>query len=274
MKDLYHAKKLVFAHIVVDNYDEVMSNTESTNRPAVVAEIESRIARWAGSINAGWIQVRQGQVYACNGGAGAKAVQEKKFDVLDRIREISEGNKIAPTLSIGVGMNAENPAQCSASAQSALELALGRGGDQAVVKQGTKLYFYGGKSQGVEKRSKVKSRVIANALRELMEHSEEVFIMSHESPDFDSIGSALGIYRCARFAGKKAHIVMDKSNASINSLIQRLKEDEAYNDLFIHSDDALDPYRQGYPAGNSGHSPAQLHRVAGAYRAGGTDSGI
>ena len=142
------------------------------------------------------------------------------------------------TLSMGVGMNAESPAQC-ASAQSALELALGRGGDQAVVKQGTKLYFYGGKSQGVEKRSKVKSRVIANALRELMEHSEEVFIMSHESPDFDSIGSALGIYRCARFAGKKAHIVMDKSNASINSLIQRLKEDEAYNDLFIHSDDAL-----------------------------------
>jgi len=240
MKDLYHAKKLVFAHIVVDNYDEVMSNTESTNRPAVVAEIESHIARWAGSINAGWIKYDRDKFMLVMEEQELKAVQEKKFDVLDRIREISEGNKIAPTLSIGVGMNAENPAQCSASAQSALELALGRGGDQAVVKQGTKLYFYGGKSQGVEKRSKVKSRVIANALRELMEHSEEVFIMSHESPDFDSIGSALGIYRCARFAGKKAHIVMDKSNASINSLIQRLKEDEAYNDLFIHSDDALD----------------------------------
>ena len=166
-----------------------------------------------------------------------KAVQEKKFDVLDRIREISEGiNCSYPQHRCG--HDAETP-PINSSALSAIAC-LGRGGDQAVVKQGTKLYFYGGRSQGVEKRTKVKSRVIANALRELMEHSEEVFIMSHESPDFDSIGSALGIYRCARFAGKKAHIVMDKSNASINSLIQRLKEDEAYNDLFIHSDDALD----------------------------------
>jgi c-di-AMP phosphodiesterase-like protein len=108
-----------------------------------------------------------------------------------------------------------------------------------VVKQGTKLYFYGGKSQGVEKRSKVKSRVIANALRDLIEHSEQIFIMSHEGPDLDSIGAALGIFRCAKFAGKDARIVLNKSNASVDSLIRKLQKNEVYNGLFIRTEDAL-----------------------------------
>jgi c-di-AMP phosphodiesterase-like protein len=239
IKELYQAKKLVFAHITVDNYDEVLSDTESTKRPAVLAEIESRIAHWAGSINAGWIKYDREKYMVVMEEKELAAVRQKKFDVLDEIREISEGNRISPTLSIGVGMDAENPAQLNISALSALELALGRGGDQAVVKHGTKLFFYGGKSQGVEKRSKVKSRVIANALRELIEHSEEVLIMSHEGPDLDSIGSALGIFRCARFAGKNAYIVMNKSNASVNSLIKKLRENEVYSDLFISSEDAV-----------------------------------
>jgi c-di-AMP phosphodiesterase-like protein len=167
------------------------------------------------------------------------AVRQKRFDILDQIREINAGNKIPVTLSIGVGQDADSPALSSSSALSAVELALGRGGDQAVVKQGTKLFFYGGKSQGVEKRTKVKSRVIANALRELIEHSEMVFIMSHEVPDLDSIGSALGVYRCARHAGKEAHIVLNKSNASVDYLIQRLQNKETYNGLFIRSEDAM-----------------------------------
>ena len=179
----------MFAHITVDNYDEVLSDTESTKRPAVLAEIGPRIAHWASSINAGWIKYDREKYMVVMEEKELAAVRQKKFDVLDEIREISEGNRISPTLSIGVGMDAENPAQLNISALSALELALGRGGDQAVVKHGTKLFFYGGKSQGVEKRSKVKSRVIANALRELIEHSE-VLIMSHEGPDLDSIGSA------------------------------------------------------------------------------------
>jgi len=239
IKELYRAKKIVIAHIIVDNYDEVLANTESTKRPAVVAEIESRIAHWADSINAGWIKYDSEKYMVVMEEKELAGVRQKKFAVLDEIREIDEGNKISPTLSIGVGMGEDNPAQSSTSALSALELALGRGGDQAVVKQGTKLFFYGGKSQGVEKRSKVKSRVIANALRELIEHSEEVFVMSHESPDLDSIGSALGIFRCAKFAGKNAYIVLNKFNASLNSLIQKLQEDEIYKGLFIRSEEAL-----------------------------------
>jgi c-di-AMP phosphodiesterase-like protein len=238
-KELYQAKKIAVAHIMVDNYDELLANTENTKRPAVLAAIESGIANWASDIHAGWIKYDREKYMVVMEEKELEAVRQKKFDVLDEVREIDEGNKIAPTLSIGVGMDAENPAQSSISALSALELALGRGGDQAVVKQGTKLYFYGGKSQGVEKRSKVKSRVIANALRDLIEHSEQIFIMSHEGPDLDSIGAALGIFRCAKFAGKDARIVLNKSNASVDSLIRKLQKKEVYNGLFIRTEDAM-----------------------------------
>ncbi|MDD4679743.1 MAG: hypothetical protein PHP79_02470, partial [Clostridia bacterium] len=224
IKTLYQAKKVVFAHIVVDNYDEVISHTESIKRPAVLAEIESRIARWAKEINAGWLKHDHEKYLVVMEEQELENTRQKKFQVLDNIRDISLGNKIPVTLSIGVGQGAETPALAFSSALSALELALGRGGDQAVVKQGTKLFFYGGRSQGVEKRTKVKSRVIANALRELIEHSAEVFIMSHEGPDLDSIGASLGIYRCARFAGKNAYIVLDKSNAAVDALIKKLQE--------------------------------------------------
>ena len=147
IKELYKAKKIVFAHMIVDNYDEVLANTESTKRPAVVAEIESRIAHWADSINAGWIKYDSEKYLVVMEEKELAQVREKKFDVLDQIREINEGNKISPTLSIGVGMGEDNPAQSTTSALSALELALGRGGDQAVVKKGTRLYFYGGKAR-------------------------------------------------------------------------------------------------------------------------------
>ena len=239
MKALYEAKKIVFAHVVVDNYDEVIANTESTKKPAVLAEIESRVASWAKRIHAGWIKHDHEKYMVVMEEQELAAVRERRFQVLDQVREINVGNKIPVTLSIGVGMDGENPALANSSALSALELALGRGGDQAVVKQGTKLFFYGGKSQGVEKRTKVKSRVIANALRELIEHSSEVFIMSHEGPDLDSIGSALGIYRCAKFAGKNAHIVLNKSNVSVDYLIQKLQAKETYKGLFIRTEDAM-----------------------------------
>jgi c-di-AMP phosphodiesterase-like protein len=240
IKALYQARKIVIAHIVVDNYDEVLANTESTKRPAVQAEIESRIAHWASGIHAGWIKYERDKYMAVFEEQELAGLRQKKFELLDQVRDIKAGNTIPVTLSIGVGYDAETPALINSSALSAMELALGRGGDQAVVKQGTKLYFYGGRSQGVEKRTKVKSRVIANALRELMEQSDKVLIMSHEDPDLDSIGSALGIYRCARFIGKNARIVLDKSNASVDSLIKRLEAEEIYEGLFIRRNDALD----------------------------------
>jgi c-di-AMP phosphodiesterase-like protein len=125
IKELYQAKKIAVAHIMVDNYDELLANTENTKRPAVLAAIESGIANWASDIHAGWIKYDREKYMVVMEEKELEAVRQKKFDVLDEVREIDEGNKIAPTLSIGVGMDAENPAQSSISALSALELAWG-----------------------------------------------------------------------------------------------------------------------------------------------------
>jgi len=239
IRELFRAKRLAIAYIHIDNYDEVINSTEEGKAPGVLAEIESRLNRWASGLNGSIVRYERDKFILILEEAALDNALKSKFDILDNIREISLGNRIPVTLSIGVGQGADTPAAASVSARAAVELALGRGGDQAVVKQGTKLYFYGGKSQGVEKRTKVKSRVIANALRELMEHSELVLIMSHASPDLDSIGSALGLYRCAVHAGRKAHIVLNRSNASVDNIIKTLLEKEAYRDLFIRSEDAM-----------------------------------
>ncbi len=238
-KNMFESKRPTVISIHIDNYDEVMANTEDTKRSGVIAEIESRLGKWAASFNGSWLKYDREKFFVILEEKSLNLVRERKFDILDQIRELSVGNRIPVTLSIGVGLGGETPAQMSVDANSAVDLALGRGGDQAVVKQGTKLFFYGGKTKGVEKRTKVKSRVIANALRELMENSQCIMIMSHEMPDLDSIGAALGIYRCARQIGKEANIVLNKSNASVDYLIDMLKETEDYDNLFITHQEAL-----------------------------------
>jgi len=167
-------------------------------------------------------------------------VEKGKFQILDMGAEIDVGNQIPITLSIGIGADGDTPSQCNAYARSAMDLALGRGGDQAVVKRGDKLLFYGGKTRAVEKRSKVKSRVIANALRQLMWQSSEVVIMSHEVPDLDSIGSALGIYRCARHIGRDAYIVEGANSSSVAHLMEQLLVKPEYRDAFISGGQALE----------------------------------
>jgi len=239
LKAKYHDERLVVMLVQIDNYDEVMSNTDEAKRPVVLAEIEAALSQWAISLNAGWKKFDRDKFVVFAEAKALKALEDDKFPILDAVRSISAGNRIPVTLSIGVGADGKNPLELSHYAQSALDLALGRGGDQAVVKRGTKLFFYGGKSKEVEKRTKVKSRVIANALKELMSQSWGVFIMGHEAADLDCLGAALGIYRCARHVGKQAYIVMNRPNPSIRPLISRLLEDEEYRDAFITADEAL-----------------------------------
>jgi len=239
LKIRYEEERMILAFAQIDNYDEVLSNTEETKRPVVLAEIEARLGEWAASLGAGWQKFDRDKFIIVMQEKALRRVEEQKFAILDRIREISVGNGIPVTLSFGVGAEGDGPAQLSEYARSALDLALGRGGDQAVVKRRGKLFFYGGRTKAVEKRNKVKSRVIANALRELMEQSSEIFIMSHAMPDLDSFGAALGIYRCARHINKKASIIFSSSNASVRYLIQALQQKEEYQDLFVPVEEAL-----------------------------------
>lgn len=238
VEEKYRKGQLVLAHIYVDNYDEVLANTEESHRPMLIAEIEGRLGKWAMNLNAGWQKYDHDKFFMVMDSQILDRLEANKFNILDSIREIDISSQMTPTLSIGVGVEGNNPSHNASYAKTALDMALGRGGDQAVVKRGSKLYFYGGKTKAVEKRTKVKSRVIAGVLRELMEQSQEVFVMSHELPDLDSIGSALGVYRCARHIGREAYIVLEESNPSVHYLMGEIEKNEEYNDLFILPRDA------------------------------------
>jgi c-di-AMP phosphodiesterase-like protein len=236
----YAAKQPVVGLVYVDNYDEVMASAEEVNRPAIAAEVDKVITEWIASLNSAWCKYERDKYMLVFEHSQLDELERRRFDILDSIREIAISNRLAPTLSIGIGIEGESYAEEMAMARNAIDLALGRGGDQAVIRDREKFYFYGGKNRTVEKTSKVKSRVIAHALRGLMEPASKILIMSHELADFDSIGAAIGIWRGAANVGKKAHIVLDRGNPSIGTLLEEIKQHEEYADMLISSEQALD----------------------------------
>jgi c-di-AMP phosphodiesterase-like protein len=239
VKNKYHDERTVISLLQVDNYEEVLKDVEELAKPAVIAEIDRRIKAWASQSNASIQKYSNGEYILHFTYHQLVEMEEKRFDILDSIREISAGNRTPITISIGVGVNGKTIAELQRFSHSAMDIALGRGGDQAVVKDNDKLSFYGGKTKAVEKRTRVKARVIAYALRQLIEQSENVIILGHEMPDLDCLGSALGIYRCCKNLNKDVKIVINKVNAAIANLWHELEEDEEYNDAFIGSQDAI-----------------------------------
>ncbi|NMA96393.1 MAG: phosphoesterase, partial [Clostridiales bacterium] len=158
LKGIYDREQIVIVDIQIDNYDEVMANTEDTKRPALLAQIDGKLSKWASSLDASWRKYDRDKFLVIMEKGRLEEIEKDKFQILDVVREIDAGNKIPVTLSIGVGVGGSVPSECNSYARSAMDLALGRGGDQAVVKHGDKLFFYGGKTRAVEKSSKVKSR--------------------------------------------------------------------------------------------------------------------
>jgi cyclic-di-AMP phosphodiesterase len=239
MYEMYSDKKPIIALIEVDNHDEVVKSTDEENRPAVVAEIDKRINVFASSIE-GFIRKYDVSKYIVTfENRFLNILIDNKFEILDTMREIDSGNKIPVTLSIGIGKNGDSFYKIHEYAVAAKDLALGRGGDQAVIKDGDRLSFYGGKTKEVEKRTRVKARVIAHAISDLIDQSSEVIIMGHEIPDIDCLGAAMGIYRGCKLRGKDAHIVLNRTNDSIEKLFERLNKLNEYEGVFINSDTAL-----------------------------------
>ncbi|MBN2260789.1 MAG: DHH family phosphoesterase [Clostridiales bacterium] len=237
LKIRYNEERPIMGMIQVDNYDEVINNTKEDKVPFVLSEIESKINLWAARLN-GMIKKYQVDKYMIIfENKFLTNIESKRFTILDEIREIDMGNKIPVTLSIGLGVNGKNFDQLEEFSFSALELALARGGDQAVVRKNSNFDFYGGKTKAVEKRNRVKARVIAHALRPLMDESNEIFIMGHKYPDMDAFGAAIGIYRAAINRGKEAYIVLNEVNESIKNVFELFKDDETYK--FIKSEDAI-----------------------------------
>lgn len=240
LKKKYNEEKLAIALVQVDNYDEVMQDTEEERRPLVTAEIDHRIKRWANTQRGFFRKYTTDKFIVGFETQYLEKLETKKFEILDQIRKIEMGNKIPITLSIGVGTNGKTPLEIADFANAAKDLALGRGGDQAVVKKNDYISFYGGRTSAVEKTTKVKSRVIAYALRRLMDQSDSVFIMGHKNADMDALGAAMGIYRGAKNRERDAYIILNESNYSIDRLYNKIQGRKDYRRDMITCEEALE----------------------------------
>lgn len=235
-----HENKESTILIEVDNLKEVIKNTEENKAPLLIAEIEREINLYAHKMNA-MIKKYSESKYILS--VQDKYIDEQiisKFDILDIIREISMGNQISVTLSMGIGRCGRTPNENLQYAQAAKDLALGRGGDQAVVKFKEKLSFYGGKTKEVEKTTKVRARVIAQALVNLIDESNNILIMGHKNIDADSLGAAIGLHSVIRARNKKSYIIIDEVNDSVFNIMEEIKKDESYSKVFVKGNKALE----------------------------------
>lgn len=219
--------------IEVDNLDDVIKTTEEDSRPQLIADIERTINNYGSSLNAMVKKYSSNKYVLVTMDKNIEDEMSRKFSILDTIRELSCGNKLAVTLSIGVGRGGSTPMENHDFATNAKELALGRGGDQCVVKSFEKVAFYGGKAKEVEKRTKVRARVIGHALIELINESSNIFIMGHSNPDMDCLGAAIGMYSVISSLDKECYIVLDEPHNAVDYMLDRFKKSGHYNNTFI-----------------------------------------
>ena len=223
----------VIIYIQVDNYDEIMPQLPDSQRNRINAAIVRRIGEWAKSLDGIHLRTDRDKYMAFMDRSALEKAMAAQFPVLDHVRSIAVPSGIPLTLTLGVGAAPDYP-RARYTAQAAMEIALGRGGDQAVVKEGDDLYYFGGHVQTLEKRSKVRSRYIAQALKRLMETYDRIYFLSHDVPDLDGLGSAVGLYACARSIEKPAHIVVDESNVSIERVMAALQQSGQYEGVFVN----------------------------------------
>jgi c-di-AMP phosphodiesterase-like protein len=224
--------------IEVDNFTEALDKTDENNRPLLVAEIERTINSYANNLKA-MIKRYDTNKYVLS--IQDKYIEDEikqKFNIIEIISKIDKGNSIDITLSIGVGKGGMSPLENYNNANIAKELALGRGGDQVVVKTNNDIKFFGGNTKEIEKRTKVKARVIARALGELIYESSKVYIMGHKNPDMDCFGSSVGLASVVKQLGKTCNIVLDNDTNAIDYYLNKLSKEPKYDDLFISVEDA------------------------------------
>ncbi|MGI6751750.1 MAG: DHH family phosphoesterase [Anaerovoracaceae bacterium] len=237
LKTLYHDEAVCYAHIIVDNYDELIGNSPDEKKSLLSAQIETIIRQWAGRFSATVIKSSNSRYFMVMEQKYFEKLEIAKFGILDEIRALESGADFPPSLSIGIGLEGKTLAESEEYALAALDLALGRGGDQAVVKGRNRVEYYGGKLQTVEKRNKGKSRIMAHAIRQIIDQSGKVVIMGHKNPDLDSFGAALGFYRMARNQNREAYIIINNYGASLSGAFQKVQETGQYN--FMTNAEAL-----------------------------------
>ena len=238
-KNIENTKESIML-IEVDNLSEVLETTMESDRPMLVAEVEKTINAYAQRLKA-MITKYESNKYVLS--VQDKYIDEEinnKFSILDEVSEIDRGNKFEVTLSIGVGRGGTCPLENSNFATTAKELALGRGGDQVAIKNNEKIKFFGGNTREIEKRTRVRARVISHALKELIYESSNVFIIGHKNPDMDCFGSSVGLSSVVRQLGKPCNIILGNETAAIDYFLEKLKRDSRYDNLFVSVEEAYE----------------------------------
>lgn len=233
-------QRLVAGLVYIDNYDEALDSIEDVKRSLLTALIDRKVNKYFTEIDALVRKIERDKYFIVFKNQYMHQLQEDRFGIIEDVKTVKVGNEMAVTLSIGIGSGGDSYNQNYEYARMSIDLALGRGGDQVVVREGEEISYYGGKTKQVERNSRVKARVKAHALREVIESREHVIIMGHSISDVDSLGAAIGVYCAARVLGKKAQIVLNEVTSSLRPLVEGFSEDKGYPaDLFINSEEAI-----------------------------------
>lgn len=236
----YKDSKSCVGIIMVDNYEETIRGLDASEKPIVTAEIDKKMYDWASLTNGVLIKSDRDRYVYLFEQRYLETLKEDKFSILDKIKEIDTKEKVQFTLSIAVSNEGLTDKQKYESAQGAMGVVLGRGGDQAVIRENEIYKFFGGRAEEVEKRTKVKARVVAHALENLIKESKKVMIMGHNNPDMDSIGSCMGIYRLAKTLDTNAYIVSSEDVPALKAFNRELDKDSEYEDVIINKEVAME----------------------------------
>ncbi|MBQ6385435.1 MAG: DHH family phosphoesterase [Lachnospiraceae bacterium] len=236
-----NANQAVFGLLTLDNYDEAMEGVEDVRKSLLLALVERKISKYFSDLGGIIRKQSHGKYFFIIKKKALEECEESRFPILDEVKTVNLGNDMQLTLSIGIGYGAASYLQNADSSRAAMELALGRGGDQAVVQDGLRTRFFGGKSEGAEKMTRVKARVKAHALQEIIDGKARLVVMGHRITDIDALGAAIGIYRAAKTVGKPTHIVADDVDVSLHQIIDGFRRDPAYEaEMFVDRDRAME----------------------------------
>ncbi len=232
-------QKLVSVLVYIDNYEEALDSIEEVKRSLLIALVDRKVNKYFSTMDGIVKKIEKDKYFIVLKRKHLNELEEDRFSVMEDVKSVKIGNKMSITLSIGVGNSSKTYAQSYEYTRAAIDLALGRGGDQAVVKSGEKISYYGGKTQQVEKMTRVKARVKAQALREILAGREQVIVMGHKLSDVDALGAGVGIYHAAQVLGKKAYIVINEVSSSLRPIKERFNEENGYDShMFITSEEA------------------------------------
>ncbi|MEI6602065.1 MAG: DHH family phosphoesterase [Clostridia bacterium] len=235
----YQAEQSAIGIVIFDNYDDLMATIEESAKPQLLAAVEGTISNWLTPHGGVLRKYERDKYLFIFESIEMDGLLEKKFDILDLVKDLGTGSDIPATLSIGFGIRNGSIADNFEAARSAIDIALGRGGDQVVLKDGEEFKFFGGKTKEVEKRTKIKSRVVAGVIKDLMRQSDQIFIMGHEGADLDALGASIGFWRMAKLVEKDARIVFGDVRQTVKTVVGMFQKRPEYSEMFVGNEEAL-----------------------------------